>query len=81
MQRSNTKETFDFIAYFDKSISHFSIYGKQIRETNYIRDYAFTDDHALLAVITENYFETPIKFKEVMPEVFYLLNKMYKAYN
>jgi len=81
MQRSNTKEAFDFIAYFDKIISHFSIYGKQIREANYIRDYAFTDEHELLAVITENYFETPIKFKEVMPEVFYLLNKMYKAYN
>ncbi len=53
---------------------------KRVVDTNYFREYAFENQHEFLAVITENYFETPNEFKNKLPELFKLLNKMYKIY-
>ncbi len=81
MLRSTTVESDYFIQDFNKIVEFVSIYQKQIEKAGYIREYAFVNEHELLAVITENYFETPQKFKTIHPEIFEQLNKMYKIYS
>ena len=81
MLKDKTKESKSFIADFNKITDYFKKNEDAIRATNYIREYAFVNEHELLAVITENYFETPETFKKKLPIVFKHLNNMYKAYD
>lgn len=53
---------------------------KKMIAANYIREYAFENYHEFLAVITESYFETPKEFERKLPELFSLVNKLYKIY-
>ena len=53
---------------------------KKLINANYFREYAFENQFEFLAVITENYFETPKEFKQKLPELFLLVNKLYKIY-
>ncbi len=53
---------------------------KKLIDANYFREYAFENQFEFLAVITENYFETPNDFKDKLPELFGLVNNMYKIY-
>ncbi len=54
---------------------------KNILATDYLRDYAFENQHEFLAVITENYFETPTEFHTKLPQLFIVVNSLYKIYN
>ncbi len=45
-----------------------------------LEDYAFENKYEFLAVITENYFETPELFQSKFPELFQLVNRLYKIY-
>jgi Mlc titration factor MtfA (ptsG expression regulator) len=80
MQRSKTEESYFFMENFKKIVLYFNRNKAKIQATNYIREYAFVNEHELLAVITENYFETPETFKKILPEVYFLLNQMYQTY-
>ncbi len=67
-----------------KSILHFitdPIEKKRILASGYLRDYAFENKHEFLAVITENYFETPREFHKKLPQLFIAVNNLYEIYN
>ncbi|SDX41705.1 hypothetical protein SAMN05444411_105130 [Lutibacter oricola] len=49
---------------------------KQLLNTNYLRSYAFENKFEFLAVLIEHFFETPTEFKQKLPEVFLLVQKM-----
>jgi Mlc titration factor MtfA (ptsG expression regulator) len=53
---------------------------KRLIDANYFRAYAYENQFEFLAVITENYFETPEIFKQKLPELFFLVNNLYKIY-
>ncbi|GEJ33054.1 conserved hypothetical protein [Flavobacterium psychrophilum] len=44
--------------------------------SHYFRDYAFVNSVEFIAVILEQFFETPEKFKELFPELFYKVKMM-----
>ncbi len=52
----------------------------KVVSSNYLREYAFVNQHEFLAVITENYFETPNEFQKKLPALFSAVNKLYKIY-
>ncbi len=43
---------------------------KKLLDSGYLREYAFENQYEFLAVLVEHYFETPIEFKEKLPEIF-----------
>ena len=81
MAKDNTEESKYFLENFIKIKVFFKQNEDTIKDIDYVRQYAFVNEHELLAVITENYFETPETFKKKLPFVFKHLNKMYKAYD
>ena len=80
--KSNSMEAVNFIKNF-KNILQF-LTDKSMRdkliEADYFRDYAFENQYEFLSVITENYFETPGDFHTKLPELFLMVNKLYKIY-
>ncbi|SHI75113.1 zinc-dependent peptidase [Flavobacterium terrae] len=53
-----------------------SDYKEQLRNSNYFREYAFTNQLEFMAVILENFFETPDQFKNDFPELFLSVKRM-----
>lgn len=53
-----------------------SDYKDQLRNSNYFREYAFTNQLEFMAVILENFFETPDQFKNDFPELFLSVKRM-----
>lgn len=51
-----------------------------LKTDNYFRKYAFKNKYEFLAVITENYFETPEMFRKKFPKLFELMNRLYRIY-
>lgn len=49
---------------------------KDLVSSAYIRDYAFTNDFELLAVVIETFIETPLTFREQLPEVYAKVKQM-----
>jgi len=43
---------------------------------NYLRDYAYTNNHEFMAVVLEHFFETPQEFRQKLPELYGLVKKM-----
>lgn len=43
---------------------------QRLVESDYIRNYAFTNDLEFMAVILEHFFETPNEFKQLFPELY-----------
>jgi hypothetical protein len=39
-------------------------------DSSYFRDYAFTNQFEFLAVIIENFIETPLEFKSHFPDLY-----------
>jgi Mlc titration factor MtfA (ptsG expression regulator) len=46
------------------------VFRQQLIQSNYFRIYAFTNQFEFLAVILENYFETPMEFKTRFPDLY-----------
>ncbi len=44
----------------------------------YLRAYAFENQYEFLAVLVEHFFETPKTFKEKLPEIYYLIQRILK---
>lgn len=76
----NNEEAKNFISNFKNILDYLNTKNDKIRNSNYFREYAFVNKHEFLAVITENYFETPSEFHTKLPELFVMVNKMYKSY-
>lgn len=53
---------------------------QKLLNAKYFRPYAYENQYEFLAVVTENYFETPNVFKERLPKLFWHINKLYKIY-
>ncbi|WP_264565430.1 zinc-dependent peptidase [Flavobacterium sp. N3904] len=49
---------------------------EQLIQSNYFRIYAFTNQFEFLAVILENFFETPQEFKKQFPNLYYKVSLM-----
>jgi Mlc titration factor MtfA (ptsG expression regulator) len=47
-----------------------TVFREQLIQSNYFRVYAFTNQFEFLAVILENYFETPLEFKARFPDLY-----------
>jgi len=47
-----------------------TVFREQLIKSNYFRLYAFTNQFEFLAVILENYFETPLEFKTRFPDLY-----------
>ena len=47
-----------------------AVLREQLMQSNYFRVYAFTNQYEFLAVILENYFETPLEFKMRFPDLY-----------
>jgi Mlc titration factor MtfA (ptsG expression regulator) len=43
---------------------------EQLIQSNYFRIYAFTNQFEFLAVILENFFETPLEFEKQFPDLY-----------
>jgi len=75
-------EATQFISNFKKVIRFLE--DKTMRDklikANYFRDYAYENQYEFLSVITENYFETPGEFHTKLPDLFLLVNRLYKIY-
>ena len=81
--KSNNYEANHFIRNF-KKILYFledQTMRDKLIESNYFRDYAFENQYEFLSVITENYFETPGNFHTKLPEMFLMVNKLYRIYD
>ena len=50
--------------------------AKRLKESNYFRIYAFTNEFEFLAVILEHFFETPQTFHQEFPELFLKVKRM-----
>ncbi len=48
----------------------------EIMTSQYLRNYAFTNDFELLAVILETFIETPKAFKNQFPEIYNKVKQM-----
>lgn len=46
------------------------VFREQLIQSNYFRIYAFTNQFEFLAVILEHYFETPLEFEKLFPELY-----------
>lgn len=51
-------------------------YRKRLVESEYLRDYAYTNQFEFLAVIIENFIETPHEFKVQFPEIYNKIKMM-----
>ncbi|MCX2680481.1 zinc-dependent peptidase [Galbibacter sp. EGI 63066] len=51
-------------------------YTGKIRESNYLRRYAYTSEFEFFAVCLEHFIETPAQFKKEFPELFEIIKKM-----
>jgi len=80
--KDGSYEATQFITNFKKVLEFLE--NKSMRDklikVNYFRGYAFENQYEFLAVITENYFETPGEFHTKLPELFLLVNRLYKIY-
>jgi len=47
-----------------------TVFREQLMQSHYFRIYAFTNQFEFLAVILENYFETPLEFKTRFPDLY-----------
>lgn len=47
-----------------------TMFREQLMQSNYFRIYAFTNQFEFLAVILEHYFETPLEFEKLFPELY-----------
>lgn len=48
----------------------------KLNETNYFREYAFTNQYEFMAVLSEYFFESPKDFKGAFPEIYAHLKKL-----
>jgi Mlc titration factor MtfA (ptsG expression regulator) len=49
-----------------------------LENSDYFREYGHTNMHEFFAVATENYVETPQRFKKEFPVLYNLMGKMLK---
>ncbi len=47
----------------------------KLEQSLFFRTYAFTNQYEFMAVLTEYFFESPVRFKEEFPQLFYYLKK------
>ncbi len=47
-----------------------AVFREQLIQSEYFRIYAFTNQFEFLAVILENYFETPLEFQKRFPDLY-----------
>lgn len=68
----------NFKTYFNKIITYLKDYDNRNRllNANYIRPYGYKNKYEFLAVLIEHYFETPNEFKNKLPELYTLVQKM-----
>jgi len=48
----------------------------KIMNAGYLREYAFTNQHEFIAVALEYFFETPLEFRQRLPELYYMIRHM-----
>ena len=53
-----------------------SVYKNKIKQSDYFREYAFTNDFEFIAVLIENFIETPKDFKSQFPEIYKKIKRM-----
>jgi hypothetical protein len=51
-------------------------YKEQLVKSNYLRDYAFTNNWEFIAVLIESFIETPMELKSQFPEMYGYVRKM-----
>ncbi|MFK5879653.1 MAG: zinc-dependent peptidase [Flavobacteriaceae bacterium] len=49
---------------------------KKLVNAGYLREYAFENQFEFLAVLVEHFFETPDKFEQKLPELFFKIKKL-----
>jgi Mlc titration factor MtfA (ptsG expression regulator) len=59
------------MAYIDKPKNR-----EDLLAANYLRSYAYTNQHEFLAVMLEHFFETPHEFRQKLPELYQMVKKM-----
>ncbi len=80
--QQSSYEASQFIDDYDKILNYLKnpIQKQKLLDAVYFREYAFENQHEFLAVITENYFETPADFHTKLPKLFLLVNRLYGIY-
>jgi len=73
-----TNEAQRFLNRFNSILKYMedSSVQKELVDTNYIRNYAFTNQYEFLAVLVEHYFETPNEFRRAHPTIFKMLERL-----
>ena len=49
----------------------------KIKDSGFIRDYAFTNEFEFLAVVVENFIESPLEFKSQFPKLYKKIQQMF----
>ena len=80
---------FSFLSSSNSSSNHFKKHYSNLLEfmedkveqqklvnAGYLREYAFENQFEFLAVLVEHFFETPDKFEQKLPELFFKIKKL-----
>ncbi|WP_395047285.1 zinc-dependent peptidase [Flavobacterium sp.] len=76
--RYGATSNYIFSDYYNEIINDLknSEFLKSLIDSHYFRDYAFVNSVEFIAVILEQFFETPEQFKKSFPELFYKVKQM-----
>ena len=76
--KSNDPSAVLFYDEFNKVTNYFKDkkLSKKLSDNDYFREYAFENQFEFIAVILENYFETPNLFKSKYPELYQQVSSM-----
>ncbi len=76
--KRNSYSAYNFNKYYTKIIKHVDQpdLKEKLLSSGYFRDYAFENQYEFLAVLVENFHETPVKFKKLFPKVYKYIKKM-----
>jgi len=66
--KRNFKKLLDFLEDVDER--------NKLINAGYLREYAFENQYEFLAVLVEHFFETPEEFKEKLPEIYHLIQRI-----
>ena len=60
----------DLNKYIGKAENYFDTLDRREKKYEYLRSYAFTNEHEFFAVCVEHFFESPDKFALELPKLF-----------
>jgi hypothetical protein len=76
--KENSNEASQFIINFSKIVTYvkYEEVKNSLLNSGYLREYAFENQYELFAVMVEHFYESPLKFRELHPELFHMMGNL-----